>query len=211
MPAPAARSRGRPGPSSAKVPRCGNRPISTISSTVKSNGAWVSCGTSAMRRARSRRFHSVSGRLIEGDRARRRRQRPAQHLQQRGLAGAVRSEDADQVAAARPPSTHRPRRAAHAGDSGTRRGRLSAFQLADLQECRSSKLSGRARGSRSEARVRRCTTSIGELKSGLLMTAVWYSPRSPQGSTPRLRELVEHLGAQACARASSRRETRRVR
>jgi len=30
------------GPSSAKVPRCGKRPISTMSSTVKSNGACVS-------------------------------------------------------------------------------------------------------------------------------------------------------------------------
>ena len=46
-------------PSSSNRPRCGYRPIRTISSTVKSNVEWVSCGTTAMRRASSRR-ESVS-------------------------------------------------------------------------------------------------------------------------------------------------------
>ena len=114
--APAARSRDPAGPSSAKAPRCGKRPISTMSSTVKSNGACVSCGTSAMRRASSRRVQSASGRPSNGPMPGWRRQRAAQHLEQRRLARSVRAEDADELAAARSSATRRRRRAARRRD-----------------------------------------------------------------------------------------------
>ncbi len=70
-----------------------------MSRTVKSKGAWVSCGTTATRRAISRRDHSVIGRPSSVTEPRLRTERAAENLQQRGLAGAVRAENADQIAA----------------------------------------------------------------------------------------------------------------
>src|SRR5215467_13837544 len=49
------------GPSSAKAPRCAYRPMRTISIALKSKVTCVSCGTTATRRASSRRDNADSG------------------------------------------------------------------------------------------------------------------------------------------------------
>ena len=98
--APRARSRSRPAPRPRNRPRWGWRPISTISSAVYSKASSVSCGTTAIRRAMSRRLRRSSGVPAEPHGARGGRARAAQQPQQRGLAGAVRPEHADELAVA---------------------------------------------------------------------------------------------------------------
>ena len=69
--APRARWRNRAGPSTSNRPRCGWRPISTISSAVYSKASSVSCGTTARRRAISRRLSRVERLAAERDGPRR--------------------------------------------------------------------------------------------------------------------------------------------
>ena len=87
------------GPSSAKAPRWGKRPISTMSRTLKSNGALRLLRNERRSAARSR---GATIRRADDRRAspsRRRTVHPAEQLEECRLAGSVRSENADQFAA----------------------------------------------------------------------------------------------------------------
>ena len=157
-----------------------------MSITVKSNVACVSCGTTAMRRAISRRVSADNGRRRAAPRRVCGVSMPREQAQQRRLAGAVRPEQPDDGAAVARRATRRAGSVRVAARIGER----------DARVLRSSSTVDVERPAAGALHVSSLRQRSGALNSGVLVTTVWYSPRSPHGSTPSRAKLREQLRPQ---------------